>query len=60
MGPSDEAVQAYVDALMTRLWPLLLAHARMCHRLRVEAPTAEDMAQTVIDQWVAARDTSPA
>jgi hypothetical protein len=45
----------YVDHLVDAVAPSLLVYARQCDRLRLWAPTPEDLAQRIADEWQAAR-----
>jgi hypothetical protein len=59
MTPRDDAAATeYIGSVIDQLRPVLLSYARMCDRLGVEAPPPQEIAQTLVDHWLAARDGS--
>lgn len=52
------AIDDYVEDLMTHLRPLLLGRMMAWERLGLVAPPPEDVAQRVMEGWRAVRDSS--
>lgn len=53
-----DTIEGYVDDVMTLLRPVLLAHARSWDRLGLLAPPPEELAQRVIEHWLAMREAN--
>lgn len=53
-----DVIGGYVEDVMALLRPALLAHARSWDRLGLVAPPPEELAQKVIEHWLAMREAS--